>query len=371
MKLTTLCLSLIAGSGCVGPRVPAVALHRAAPDSTHRFYKNRDYGTERQFNPLTEILNEGFDQLRVDNSNRRLLSFPYVAGAKNVFQAMLHPDSAMRTYGVRKAFTDELLPLSTKATGGGNWVPNYEFHLIGSGMVSRRMVEWYEAHGVDHPFALSAATMYTAHLINEVLEDGGRKVRGHAFDPVADLYVFDLGGILLFRSAAVQEFFGERVELTNWPGQATFGFPGLTLENTGQEFLLRTGLPRTNKWRGFFAFGISTLAGVSVGTKGGMAFSLASGVDAVDTPVIDSASGKKTVVLKPNGGLFVDHDGSLLFSLTGRDSREVIAALNLYPGVVQVRGHTFGAWLQLTRLHELRLGIVAPNGVGLGMSSAR
>jgi hypothetical protein len=369
---------LVLMGACVHSPTPAPAPVPCRPRSLSadsvaacHFYRQRDFGNEVQFNPLTEILNEGFDQLRVDNSDRRIGKLRFRAGAHNVIQALLHPDSAMRSYGVRKAITDELLPLSTKASNGGNWVPNYEFHLLGSGMVSERMVEWFEAHDVGHPVAASFVTMFTAHFINEALEDGGRPIRGHAFDPVADLYVFDLGGFLLFRSARVQRLFSERLELTNWAGQATIGMPGLTLENAGQEFLLRTRLPRTDRYRAFFAFGYSTLGGISIGKKGGLALSLAAGVDAIDTPVVDSASGKKTVTLKPNSGVFVDRDGVLLFSLTARYSNEVIAMANLYPGVVRFGGVSFGSWVQLTRDHKWRFGIVPEFGVGLGRSSVR
>lgn len=369
---------LVLVGACAHPVAPTPAPVPCRPRSLSadsvkacQFYRQRAFGNEVQFNPLTEILNEGFDQLRVDNSNRRLAQLPYGPGARNVLRALLHPDSAMRSYGVRRAITDELLPLSTKASNGGNWVPNYEFHLLGSGMVSERMVEWFEAHDVGHPVAASFATMFTAHFINEALEDGGRPIRGHAFDPVADLYIFDLGGFLLFRSARVQRLFSERIELTNWAGQATIGVPGFTLENAGQEFLLRSRLPRTDRFRAFFAFGYSTLGGVSVGKKGGLAFSVAAGADAIDTPVVDSASGKKTVTLKPNSGVFVDRDGVLLFSLTARYSNEVIAMANLYPGVLRVGGVSFGSWVQVTKDRRLRFGIVPEFGVGLGRSSVR
>ena len=343
---------------------------RFARDDSGRvhFYHSLPYGTESQFNPLTEILNEGFDQLRVDNANRKLSTLPW--GGHNVVEALLHPDSAMRAYGVWRAWRDELLPLSVKGGGGGQWVPNYEFHLIGSGMVSERMREWYEAHGVPLPFAMSFLTMMSAHFINEALEDGGVPVRYHPFDPVADLYVFDLGGILLFRSQHVQNFFSRTVELTNWPLQPTLAFPGTTLENAGQEFLLRWRLPRTDRYRGFFAFGISTLGGVSIGEKGGLAWSIAAGADAVDNPIIDQSSGRKTVVLKPNAGFFVDRDGSLLFSLTARDSKETFAVANLYPGVLRVGGQSFGLWTQALRNGRWRVGLVSKYGVGIG-SSAR
>jgi len=334
---------------------------------SNKFYHGKDYGTEAQFNPITEILNEGLDQLRNDNSERRFSRLPW--GGHNVVEALLHPDSAMRAYGVWRAWRDELLPLSVKGGGGGQWVPNYEFHLIGSGMVSVRMEEWYRAHNVPMPFAASFVTMMTAHFVNEALEDGGRPVRYHPFDPVADIYVFDLGGILLYRSQRVQNFFSNTVELTNWPGQATIAFPGTSLENAGQEFLLRWGLPKTERYRGFFAFGISTLAGVSIGKRGGLALSLGGGVDAVDNPIIDHTSGRRSVILKPNEGLFVDRDGSLLFSLTARNSAETFAVANLYPGVLRVHGHSFGVWTQALRNGRWRVGLVSANGIGIGTSA--
>jgi hypothetical protein len=167
----------------------------------------------------------------------------------------------------------------------------------------------------------------------------------------------------------VKDFFSKTVELTNWPGQATIGFPEWTLQNAGQEFLLRSRLPRTDRWRAFFAFGISTLGGVSYGTKGGLAISLGAGADVVDTPIIDTLSGRKTVVFKPNSGFFIDRDGSLLFSLTARNSNEYVAVANLYPGVVRIRGVTFGVWTQWLRDGRVRFGIVTPSGIGIGNSA--
>jgi hypothetical protein len=345
----------------------ACADNNATVAPTPKFYHGKNYGTEAQFNPLTEILNEGFDQLRNDNTDRRLSRLPW--GGHNVVEALLHPDSAMRAYGVWRAWRDELLPLSVKGGGGGQWVPNYEFHLIGSGMVSQRMVEWYQAHDVPHPLAASVVTMMSAHFINEALEDGGRPVRYHPFDPVADIYVFDIGGILLFRSGKVQNFFSNTVELTNWPGQPTFAFPGTTLENAGQEFLLRARVPRTDNFRAFFAFGISTLGGISIGPKGGTALSFALGADAVDNPIIDYTSGRKTVILKPNAGMFIDRDGSLLFSLTARHSAETIASANLYPGAMRVGGQSFGLWTQALKNGRWRLGLVGSRGIGIGTSA--
>ena len=309
--------------------------------------------------------------LRQDNRNRRLLTLPYHAAARNVFGALIHADSAIRHYGLWNALHDEVLPLSFKGDGG-QWVPNYTVHLIGSGMVSQRMVEWFEAHDIPHPVALSALTMFTAHFVNEAVEDGGRPNRPLTVDPIADIYIFDLGGFLLYRSERVQKLVSnDKLTLTSWGGQPAVDSPDGTLENTTQEFVIRTALPRTDQWRGLLAFGVSTIAGLSYGPKTGTAISVAAGADAVNSPVIDTLTDKKTVTLRPYGGIFVDRQGSLLFSAMVRDSKEVIFTSNLYPGVLRFHGATTGLWAEYLRDRRWRFGIVPTWGLGVGQNGKR
>lgn len=340
-------------------------------DSTRKFYTGLTYGSEAQFNPLTEVLNEGFDMLRQENRNRRLSTMPYGQAARNVWGSLTNPDSAIRNYGLWSALRNEFLPISLHPKRG-QWVPNYTIHLLGSGMVSQRMTEWYEAHHVPHPFAASFLTMYAAHFINEAVEDGGRLDRPPNVDPITDLYFFDLAGILLYRTKFMRRAVNnDIVQLTSWAGQPTINAPEGTLENTTQEFVLRTALPRTDMWRGFIGFGVSTVFGLSYGKRDGVAISLGAGADAVNSPIIDTLTDKRTVQLKPYGGIFVDRKSSLLFSAMVRDSKEVIAIANLYPGVISVRGYTTGLWLQYLRDGRWRFGVVPTWGVGLGRNVNR
>jgi hypothetical protein len=334
-----------------------------------RFYRGLGYGSEAQFNPLTEILNEGFDMFRADNRNRRLADFPFDRAAKNVFRSLVRPDSAFREFGWRNTLKDELLPLSWGTSGGPQWLANYSCHFLGSGMVSARMIEWYESHDVPHPVAMSVATMYAAHYMNEIVEDGGSTTRKHPLDAVIDLYLFDAAGILAFRSERVQKLFGETLELTNWQGQATLTVENnqignTRLENTFQEFVLRVPLPKTDKVRGMVAWGPYSMAGLSIGSRQGTSFSFAGGGDVKSRT--DSVTGKQSHSVKPYGGIFIDHRGSLLGSLVVKQSREVLAAANLYPGVIRVRGTTFGLWGQLLNDHTWRVGIVPSVGLGYG-----
>jgi hypothetical protein len=332
-----------------------------------RFYQGRPYGSEAQFNPLTEIVNEGFDMLRTDFADRRILRFPYAVAASNVGRSLARPDRAWRRYGWDNVVRGELLPLSLRGSGGGQWVPNYQFHLIGSGMISARMTEWYAQHGAPQPALLSGVTMMAAHALNEMIENGDSRLPNE--DAVTDLYVFDLGGILLFSSDRVRRAFSERLELTNWPGQPSFDFARRTLENAGQQYVLRVPLPRTRRARLFYAFGVSTLGGVSLGRRGGTSVSLAAGADAVDNPVVDPATGRRTVLLRPNAGVFVDRGGSLLVSLVRTGQSDAVLAANVYPGVLRVRGVSPGLWAQALRGGGVRVGLAAPLGVGVATAA--
>lgn len=340
-----------------------------ADNKERRFYKGLAYGSEAQFNPLTQVLNEGFDMFRGDNRNRRLADFPFTRASKNVLRSLVRPDSVYNEFGFMNTLKDELLPLSWGTSGGPQWLANYSCHFLGSGMVSARMTEWYEAHDVPHPLAMSVITMYASHFTNEIVEDGGSKVRKHPLDAVIDLYLFDAAGILAFRSERVQKLFSEKLELTNWQGQATLTLDenrieNTRLENTFQEFVLRFGLPKSDRVRGLVAWGPYSMAGVSVGSREGTSISLAGGGDIKSRT--DSLTGKQNHWVKPYGGIFVDRQGSLLGSLVVKNSREVLAVANIYPGVIKVGGTSFGLWGQLLQDKTWRFGIVPAMGLGYG-----
>lgn len=335
-----------------------------APAGQRRFYASRPYGTEQQFNPLSQIVSEGFDMLRTDDADRHLKNFPYAEAARNVRSSVVHVDQAVRQYGWSRWVRNELLPLSTKS-GGEQWWPNYSFHLIGSGMVSARMTEWFEQHGISHPVVWSAVTMTASHLLNEMTERPGPL----SVDAATDLLLFDPAGFLLFRSDRVQRWFsGERMQLTNWPLQASYALPGETLENVGQQYMLRFKLPSTTRWRGFYLFGVCTVLGVArdLGDARNLSFGL--GVDAVDTPVVDAATDTRTVTLKPNAGIFFDRDGSLLASLLARNGYETTATLNVYPGAFAHRRLPVGFWESALRRGGVRFGVATPLGLGIAHS---
>lgn len=333
---------------------------------TARYYARRDFGSEAQFNPLTQIVNEGYDILRTRFEDRHVFSRDYATGVRNVARSLWHFDRTYRFYGVANAARNEWLPVTTpRSAGGGAWVPNYEYHLLGAGMISVRMEEWFEQHDMPHPALLSAATLMASHVLNEVVENGAQRSLNE--DAVTDLMIFDPAGLLLWRLDAVQRFFSGPVQMTNWPGQPSIDVVHHTLENAGQQYILRAPIPFVRDWSVFYDFGMSTLLGLSRRGAQGSAWSGGLGLDAVDNPVVDDRTGAKTATLAFKGGLFYDRDGSLLFSILAGSRRGVARlTINFYPGMLNVAGTHPGFWFQIPDHGAARFGIATRLGIGLG-----
>ncbi|HEY6220572.1 MAG TPA: hypothetical protein VIV65_11010 [Gemmatimonadaceae bacterium] len=369
--LPTILLSGFAACSRVPPAIgPTPADTVAKPVDPHhgprRFYTEKSYGSEAQFNPLNEILNEGFDVLSLESANRRIFDRPYSTDAGTVFTSLAHPMESIGRYGWGNFFRAEILPTSlTRTRTSGKWVSNYQLHLLGSGMVSLRLTDWYELHGFPAAAWFGQGTTLVAHLLNEMSENGGQ--RGLNEDPVPDIFLFDVAGFALWHQHWMQRAFSGRMQLTNWPGQATYDPATRTLENTGQYFILRTPLPLTDSWRFFYVMGMSSTAGLSKSIGGGQALSLGLGLDGI--PAIDATDSTPSHSSKvlPKATLYFDRNNSLLWSISVNNYSDANrVAINVYPGVLRIHGFTTGLWTQIPTKGGYRFGIVGNFGLGLG-----
>jgi hypothetical protein len=246
-------------------------------------------------------------------------------------------------------------------------VSNYQLHLFGSGMVSRRLAEWFDDQGVPYPDLFADVSLMSAHFMNEMVENDGQRTLNE--DATTDLLIFDVAGIALWRADWMQRAFSGSVQLTNWPGQPSYNPSSGTLENTGQYFVLRTPIPYVKHWRLFYLFGLSGVAGVTRDLGGGSALSLGLGLD--NNVVTDTLGTRST--LRPKAGLYYDKDGSLLWSISAGGPSSVTSRVtfNAYPGALRVGPVSPGFWVQLPKGGTMRFGLVSRWGVGLGGGSAR
>src|SRR6185503_1896382 len=230
------------------------------PERSRYFYFGYDYGTQSLYSPLWVFVNRGYDVLQDRVGSRNVFHLEYRHNAENVLDSLAHPFSRIPYFGWKAFVTQELLPLSyTKDTV--RWAPNYALHLFGGGTTYTAMTEWFEAHDVPLPRLFSAMTLLAAAFLNEAIENKG--VVGTNTDCIADIYFFDLGGILLFSFDAPNRFFSRTVTISDWSLQPSFTLPKGELHNQGNYFAAKWPLPFYPRLRLFSWFGEATTGGLS------------------------------------------------------------------------------------------------------------
>ena len=338
----------------------------AAQPCQKTFWCDLPYGSESQFNPLTAIANDGFDILQMEGRGNRLDSLFRIQDVNHLFSTIAHPIVAVDRAGWGNFLGTEVVPTSFNSSDAA-WIPNYQLHLIGGGMVNARAEEWFVAHGVSSPFLPALMTSYTGYLLNETMEIRGVSSE-YPTDPLADLYIFDAAGIAIFHIEAVRTFFQSTVQLLNWPLQPSVGLIHGTLENPGEYFALKVPLPWESKWRLFYEVGLGNLGGLSRDLPGGNAISFAAGAYASRINPVNQTTNK--VEMAPKVGLFWDKNNSLMASCFWNGQSDQRFSAQLYPGVLPTGPVPLGGWLSLTKDFEPTIGLTLVWGFGASASLA-
>lgn len=317
------------------------------------------------FNPVTVVLNGGFDMLQVGN-RRDLSKLLFAKGISNVWRNVSSPLSVINQYGWWNFLSEQVFPLSLNKENA-QFIPNYTLHLFGGGMLYAATKEWYEAHNYPYAGWLSGITMMSYHFINETVENDNYV--GPDVDPIADIYIFDLGGILLFSFDNVKKFFSEELNLTDWSAQPSFSLRNGEIHNVGQSFSVKWKLPFIDQWSLFYYFGTHAVFGLSYKYENG--YALSAGVGAATNGIInlDSNINKKTIGMVGSFGVFLDKNNSLLASFSYARRTDYICNLNVYPGLLKIGNFSPGIWLAYNDYENLIMGFTVNFiPVGLGYS---
>ena len=331
------------------------------------FYRGLDYGSQAEFNPLTVLLNRGFDVFQLRPYDQDPVHQHWGLNLRNVFDNMASPFGPIRRDGTGKFLREEIFPL-TWGVHGARWAPNYGLHLIGGGQTYAALSEWYVAHDVPLPALFAAANLYAAAFLNEALENGG--VVGDNTDCLADLYVFDLAGILLFSAEPVRDFFSSDVILSDWSLQPSLTVPGGDLHNAGSYYALKWPVPFYPRLRLFGYMGFSTMGGLSYELPRGYSVSVAYGAK-VQSFYNETPGHQVTNVIdtKPVAGVFVDRHESLLFSLQVSGVEHDYLRINLYPNAFFHMDPSIGAFAAVTKDGHVMGGISVTRAFGLGLGA--
>jgi hypothetical protein len=316
------------------------------------FYTNKPYGSEALFNPVSLIFNGGYDVFQLQSISDRIGDHEYNKMIKVVFRNLGDPFGNIKEYGVWHFIRGEILPLSWEK-GNMQWIPNYQQHLIGGGMLYTSMKEWYKEHNFPEPWLFSFVTIMTQHLVNEVLESGPNE--GYSVDEVSDIYIFDLGGIVLFSFDSVNEFFSKKLNLADWSLQATVTMPNGKI-NAGQYFSMKWKPPFSEEYSLFYRYGMGALFGVSKKLNFEDNLSLGLGFKTKHLVDLNSNYRQRTIETGWHAGVFYDRNNSLLASLVFSGVKEYFCMADVYPGIIKIGDFSPGVWGVFGRDGNMTLG---------------
>ncbi len=311
------------------------------------------------FNPVTVIINGGFDILRNGKSSKNLSKQYYRIGAENVFKNIIHPIESINKFGWRQFLTSEVFPVSTNSDDF-QYFPNYANHMIGHGMKYIRLSEWYDYHGAAFPKTYALITSFSYAFLNEVIENG--RNRSINVDPIADLLIFNPLGILLFSTDWAKNFFSKTLPLYDWSLQPVYNPFNNHLENTGEQYVLNYFM--NEKYSIFFYWGTSGIIGVTSAQKDG--YNISIGAGGIVNKLIEKQkirSGFWTRYVAPETidgaiGFFYDYKHSLLSSLIITGPIYYNARLNIYPGFIKKGWFSPGFFVGIGELDKFQFGII-------------
>jgi hypothetical protein len=329
------------------------------------FYTNKDYGSEALFNPLTLLINGGYDITQLQSVSNKIYDPDFGRKLRNVLSNLGDPFPRIRKYGTSKFFRQELLPLGFGADNM-QWAPNYEQHLIGCGMLYTEMKEWYEDKNFPLPWLFSSVTLMAQHLLNETMETG--PYEGWSVDEISDIYVFDLGGIILFSFDNVNEFFHNKLNLADWSLQATISAPYGRI-NAGQYFSIKWKFPFSDDYSLFYRCGMGALWGLSKKMDYEDNLSVGLGFKTKHLVDLNNAFRERTIETGWLGGVFYDRNNSLLASVVLSGIKEYFCSIDVYPGIIKFDRFSPGVWTVIGLNGNLTLGVSTKYLIGVGYSN--
>ena len=225
------------------PPAPAPAL---ASSPKRMFYFDQDYGSESQFGPLSAFMSVGFCVAGkpVGFGVYSPFDVDYLDSARELGRAYTDLGQIPRGYGSYSQWAlQEFVP------GFGSAIlPNIAFHLLGEGMLSRKLQEYNVAQGMSPGWArlYAIATVVAAQQMNEILEAKTVPVG----DGLADTLINNTLGILAFQFDGFARLFAnDNVRLYYWPGQPLLDVRDGAIYNNSESYLLRTTLGSWTRMR--------------------------------------------------------------------------------------------------------------------------
>jgi hypothetical protein len=315
------------------------------------------------------VINYAFNFSQVENRERRIFRAEY--GTRHVWNSIAHPIQSIETSGGWGTFfKEQILPVQAVNWIGSGfdwdaadnmvWYPNYFGHFVELGIASRILAEKLRANGMPHATAIAGVTAMVGGVMSEMYTHPGFSAGTGA--TVADIYVFDLGGVLVFSLDPVARFFARTLHASVWSSQAAITLPHFELANNANNLVFKVPLPFQDRVSLFVRTAVGAHLGATVHLDGDYDLSLGLGKDASQQQN-DPVTGEEFVDVEVSGSVYLDRGGSLLASAYWSQNDHRILSFNVYPGVLN---DDYGAWLTVLKGGGFQLGLTHRLALGLG-----
>ena len=188
-------------------------------------------------------------------------------------------------------------------------------------------------------------------------------------DHLADLPIFDIGGVLAFNLDFLNRFFSRTMNVADWSPQAAFT-PTDEVHNNGQYMAYHVSLPFIDRasvfWR--MGFGGQIGFGYRLNDQDGISFGF--GKETSERIVQNARTREITISMEWAMGVYYDRNNSLLASLIVSQLEKDFIVLNVYPGVLPIADGEFGLWTVFDQHMNPTFGVTFRRlmGVGWGLS---
>ncbi len=333
------------------------------------FYRPENtFGSESQVGPVSVFINGGYDMMRNGGHQKKVFEWDYKGDGAHVWRNMRDPIGNIRKFGWNEFVQQEIFNF-TIGVKNAEFLPNIGGHTIGNGMHYAKLAEYLEYHNVPLPYLWSGLTTTAYQILNEVIEAEG--YRGINVDLVADLYMFNLGGIAIFSTEWGKTFFSETLPVNEWSPQPILDPYNGLLQNAGQQYYVRKKFSFLGDWSPFFYYGVYTIFGTSYAYD--QQNNLTFGVGRVVNKLREGrARGFRKIDPQLDGtaGFFWDRNSSLMASVLFTGPGLYNMQLNIYPGVISIFDYSPGFYLAVGEWDGIVFGVTFSDiPLGLGYSS--
>lgn len=325
-------------------------------EKSYYFFRAYDYGSEALFNPVSSFFNGACDTYQQLDRPSTFQAIPWKLGSQNVWRCITSPLGIISDFGWKRFLGQEIFPTSLNIDKA-QWVPNYVLHVIGGGMASRKLAEWYDYYGFPIPYAFAVVTEMASEFFNEVVENGPWTSQNE--DCIPDLLLFHPLGILLFSSDKVSEFFSTELSLNDWSQPIALSFNPFAIRNPGKNFVMKYALTESKSTSLFFHFGNFAILGLSFKKNSEDAISIGAGLASTGVKYFPLQNGVRSNTVESGfmAGMYYDRNNSLLASAVYSQSRNNRFRLNVYPGVVSSSAFSPGFFVTVADPKILIVGI--------------